>query len=77
MRPLQILNNKYRIEQQELEYRLEKEINTPYPDVNVIDDLIYQLSINTNKEEYLNQLLINIRNANPSITDGSTDEPNK
>lgn len=77
MVPLQILTNKYRIEKQELEYKLEREINNPYPDVTIIDNLITELSINNAKEGYLNQLLITIRNATASITDGSTDQPNK
>jgi len=73
MRPLQILTNKYLSQQQELEYQLEKEINAPYPDVDLLDDILYQLSILETKHGYLNHLLTNITHAR---TDNNTaDQP--
>jgi hypothetical protein len=64
MRSLQILTNKYLTEKQQLEYKLETEINKTYSDVDVIDDLLERISIIKQKDEYLTNLLIQISNAN-------------
>lgn len=63
MRPLQILINNYLSQKQELEYRLEGEINSKYPSVGTMDNLIEQLTLLDLKNEYLTNILISISNA--------------
>lgn len=63
MRPLQILTNKYIAQKQELEYKIECEINAEYPDVDKLDGLFEDLAKLNTKNGYLNQLLTDIANA--------------
>ncbi len=63
MRPLQILINKYTAEKQELEYKIEAEINAQYPNVDIIDGLLTKLAHLNTKNGYLTQLLIDIGHA--------------
>jgi putative IMPACT (imprinted ancient) family translation regulator len=63
MKSLQILNNRYICEKQELEYRLECEINKQYPDINEVDQILTDLTALVSKEDYLNNMLIQISHA--------------
>jgi len=73
MRPLQILINKYTVEKQDLEYKIEAEINAQYPSVEHLDQLLDEITRLINKNGYLNQLLIDISNArtNNDLSDQS------
>ena len=73
MRPLQILINKYTAQRQELEFQIEAEINAPYPSIGRLDQLFDEMARLNLKEGYLNQLLIDIRNARNS--NEPTNEP--
>ena len=73
MRPLQILTNKYLAEKQELEYKVEAEINAPYPDVDRLDEILTELAILNNKNGYLTQLILDISHArNSNVSDQSS-----
>lgn len=74
MKSLQILNNKYIIKKQHLEYLLEKEINSAYPDIDKIDKIISKLSKVESKEGYLNNILIQISNARNIKNDNNPTE---
>ena len=72
MRPLQILTNKYIAQRQELEYRIEAEINAPYPSVDTLDGLFNEMARLNMKNGYLTQLLLDISHArNTNTTDQS------
>ena len=75
MRPLQILINKYTTDKQDLEYKLEAELNSVYPNVQNIDNLIQDIVTLDAKNGYLTQILIDISHARNASK--QPDNPNK
>jgi len=73
MRPLQILINKYTAQKQELEFKIEAEINAQYPSVDSLDQLFEEMARLNIKNGYLTQLLIDISHARNS--NKPTNEP--